>query len=74
MLCYCQPSRCQRPLLVIGGLLRVGLIPIFMFCNVQPRSHLPVVFNHDAVPIVAMFVFALSNGYFGTLCMMYGPR
>ena len=34
----------------------------------------PVVFNSDIYPIVFMTLMAVSNGYLGTLGMMYGPR
>jgi len=54
--------------------LRIGFIPLFMFCNYQPREHLPVVFNHDFIPILLNFFFAVSNGYLASLCMMYGPQ
>lgn len=55
-------------------LMRVLIVPIFLFCNVQPRHNLPVIFHQDWIPIVSMAVFAISNGYLGTLCMMYGPQ
>eukprot|EP00795_Rhopilema_esculentum_P013540 gene13540-4426_t len=51
---------------------RFIFIPLFIFCNAQPRSF-PVVFKHDAFPAVFMLLFATSNGYFGSLGMMYGP-
>lgn len=51
---------------------RLVFIPLFIFCNAQPRT-LPVIFNHDAFPIVFMLLFATSCGYFGSLGMMYGP-
>ncbi|KAI8487697.1 hypothetical protein Bbelb_346900 [Branchiostoma belcheri] len=64
-------------LLPILVLLRTGFMPLFMLCNAQPEEfsrHLPVVFNSDAYPIVFMVLFGVSNGYLGSLCMMYGPR
>ncbi|ELR21496.1 Solute carrier family 29 (nucleoside transporters), member 1, putative [Acanthamoeba castellanii str. Neff] len=33
----------------------------------------PLIFNHDAWYHVFMAIFALTNGYCGTLAMMYGP-
>ena len=53
---------------------RVAFIPLFLLCNVQPRHYLPLVFDSDVAPMVIMVAFAFTNGYFGTLCMMYGPR
>ncbi|KAI1896964.1 hypothetical protein AGOR_G00100320 [Albula goreensis] len=54
--------------------LRVVFIPLFMLCNVQPRSYLPVFFEHDAWFIVFMILFAFSNGYLASLCMCFGPK
>ncbi|XP_076015081.1 equilibrative nucleoside transporter 1-like [Genypterus blacodes] len=54
--------------------LRVIFIPLFMLCNVQPRSFLPVLFAHDAWYIVFMVFFAFSNGYLASLCMCFGPK
>ena len=33
----------------------------------------PKVFKTDAAPYIIMFLIGLTNGYFSTLCMMYGP-
>lgn len=30
-------------------------------------------FKNDAFPYIFMLALGVSNGYFGTLCMMYGP-
>lgn len=54
--------------------LRVIFIPLFMLCNVQPRSHLPVWFAHDVWYILFMILFAFSNGYLASLCMCFGPK
>ncbi|KAJ8248606.1 hypothetical protein GJAV_G00243790 [Gymnothorax javanicus] len=59
------------PILVV---LRVVFIPLFMLCNVQPRSYTPVVFEHDAWYILFMILFAFSNGYLASLCMCFGPK
>lgn len=53
-------------------ILRVVFLPLFAFCNAQPRSA-TVFFHDDYFPIVFMALFAISNGYLGSLCMMYGP-
>ncbi|XP_015226926.1 PREDICTED: equilibrative nucleoside transporter 1-like [Cyprinodon variegatus] len=53
---------------------RVLFIPLFMLCNVQPRLHLPVYFQHDGYFIAFMVLFAFSNGYLASLCMCYGPK
>lgn len=53
--------------------LRVVFLPLFAFCNAQPRGNSPVFFHEDYFPILFMVLFAISNGYLGSLCMMYGP-
>lgn len=56
-------------------LCRSALVPLFMFCNYQPRDHIhTVLFTHDAYPIVFNCLLGLSNGYLGTLPMIYGPK
>ncbi|XP_038144216.1 equilibrative nucleoside transporter 1-like [Cyprinodon tularosa] len=59
------------PLFIVA---RVLFIPLFMLCNVQPRLHLPVYFQHDGYFIAFMVLFAFSNGYLASLCMCYGPK
>lgn len=56
-------------------LCRSALVPLLMFCNYQPRDHIhTVLFTHDAYPIVFNCLLGLSNGYLGTLPMIYGPK
>lgn len=64
----------RGPWLPIVCCARIAFIPLFMFCNFQPRHHLSVVFDHDAFPIVFNILFSVSNGYLASLCMMYGPE
>ena len=56
------------------SILRIGFIPLFMFCNYQPREHMPVYFHSDSIPILLNFFMSISNGYLTSLCMMYGPQ
>ncbi|XP_070571354.1 equilibrative nucleoside transporter 1-like [Ptychodera flava] len=61
--------------LTLFVLLRIAFLPLFALCNVQPRPHgTTVIFDNDAYFITFMLIFALSNGYLGTLCMIYGPK
>lgn len=54
---------------------RIIFIPLFALCNYRPDSRrFPVVFNNDICPIILNVFFATSNGYLGSLCMMYGPK
>ncbi|KAF7710714.1 equilibrative nucleoside transporter 3 [Silurus meridionalis] len=63
------------PVLPILVVCRSVLVPLFMFCNYQPRYHLhQVFFAHDIFPVLFVCLLGLSNGYLGTLTMMYGPK
>lgn len=66
------PTSRMLPLLVI---LRTVLVPLFILCNYQPRYHLHnVFFAHDLFPVVFICLLGISNGYLGTLPMIYGPK
>ncbi|XP_032464675.1 equilibrative nucleoside transporter 3 isoform X1 [Phocoena sinus] len=56
-------------------LLRTCLVPLFVFCNYQPRVHLhTVVFQSDVYPVLFTSLLGLSNGYLSTLALIYGPK
>ncbi|NXR10555.1 S29A3 protein, partial [Semnornis frantzii] len=56
-------------------LLRTIFLPLFILSNYQPRAHIrTVVFNQDVYPVVFTVLLGLSNGYLGTLVMVYGPK
>jgi len=59
--------------LLILSISRVVFIPLFLMCNYKHRL-LPYVFNHDFYPIIINVLFSVSNGYLGSLGMMYGPK
>lgn len=67
------PGKDSKLLPVMVG-LRIVFIPLFILCNVQPRSNLPVLFYHDAWYIIFMILFSFSNGYLASLCMCFGPK
>ena len=54
--------------------LRWIFVPLFLLCNFSNvhASHY-VLFRHDAVPIILMLLFGLSNGYLSSLSMMAAP-
>ena len=56
------PSRFVFPLVIS----RVIFYPLLLFC-VKPKY-----FVSDSIPIIVMLCMALSNGYLGSLSMMYG--
>ncbi|XP_066098674.1 equilibrative nucleoside transporter 3 isoform X1 [Saccopteryx bilineata] len=65
----------RSKVLPVLALLRTGLIPLFMFCNYQPRVHLQtVVFQSDIYPMLFSSLLGLSNGYLSTLALIYGPK
>ena len=69
-----QPKEGNPNVMLALSFCRIVFIPLFLLCNVQPRHHIPVLFDSDIAPMLIMIVFAFTNGYFGTLCMIYGPR
>jgi len=61
-------------------LARLVFIPLLMMCDIHTGlgsepdlDTFPKVFKTDAAPYIIMFLIGLTNGYFSTLCMMYGP-
>nr|CAH8868888.1 unnamed protein product [Trichobilharzia regenti] len=67
------PRRNQMRLVLALCILRFILIPFCMFCNAQPRYHLPVLFKHDVFPALMVIILGLTNGYLMTIAMMHGP-
>ncbi|NXP12232.1 S29A3 protein, partial [Thinocorus orbignyianus] len=56
-------------------LLRTIFLPLFILSNYQPRAHIrTVVFDQDIYPVVFTALLGLSNGYLGTLAIVYGPK
>ncbi|XP_012142098.1 equilibrative nucleoside transporter 1 [Megachile rotundata] len=58
---------------ILLSLARVIFIPALMFCNAQPRHHLPVYINNDFYYILLTIVFAISNGYLCNLTFILIP-
>lgn len=65
--------------------LRTGFIVLFLLCNHKPqntkdafhgslREGWPTPFTNDAFPVIFMILFAVSNGFCGTVCMMSAPQ
>ncbi|XP_034538346.1 equilibrative nucleoside transporter 3 [Notolabrus celidotus] len=66
------PTSRVLPVLV---LCRSIMVPLLVFCNYQPRDHIQtVLFTHDVYPVVFNCLLGLTNGYLGTLPMIYGPK
>ncbi|XP_018565571.1 equilibrative nucleoside transporter 3-like [Anoplophora glabripennis] len=47
--------------------VRLIFLPLILLCNIQPRNHLPVVFQDDAYFIIFFIIFALSGGYLANI-------
>ncbi|XP_053533667.1 equilibrative nucleoside transporter 2 isoform X4 [Ictalurus punctatus] len=67
------PSKESRlfPVLVVS---RVLFIPLLMFCNVQERHFMPVLFGNDWSFAIIMVFFSVSSGYCVCLSMSYAPQ
>jgi len=62
-------------IILTSTILRIGFIPLFMYCNAAPSvRNLPVYFDKDADYYALMVIFSITNGYIGNLCMMMGPK
>ena len=67
----------HRFIVLFSSILRFALIPLFLLCNVQltgKERAIPVVFDNDAYPVVFNTILGLTNGYFGSLAMIFGPQ
>jgi equilibrative nucleoside transporter 1/2/3 len=61
--------------LVVLSCLRTVFLVLFIFCNYEPRKHdLDVWFGSDYWAVVFTGLLALTNGYVGSLCMMFGSN
>ncbi|XP_059488006.1 equilibrative nucleoside transporter 3 [Neocloeon triangulifer] len=67
-----RPKRNQW-LLALLSILRIAFIPLFMFCNAEPRNSLPVLIDSDAYYVLIMMAFALSNGYLANIIFINVP-
>jgi len=68
-------SKMGQTSVLITTILRIGFIPLFMYCNAAPdKRDIPVLFDKDADYYALMTVFSISNGYIGNICMMMGPK
>ena len=64
-----------RYLLLLLTILRFLFVPLFLMCNVQPRSdHFPVLLTSDIWPVVINTLFGLTSGFFASLAMVSAPR
>lgn len=69
-----QPNHNRGITILMLSIARIVFIPLIVYCNAQPRAHLPVLIHSDVVYIILSALLGLSNGYIASLCMMYGPK
>ena len=58
------------------SLARTLFIPLFLMCNIQRSPTLPPsspIISSDILYMLILFIFALSNGYVSSLCIMSAP-
>jgi len=58
------------------SLVKLAFVPLFLFCNAAPsnRSVTYVLIDSDAAYLIFMIIFSISNGYIGSVVMMFGPK
>ncbi|KAG0327979.1 hypothetical protein BGZ99_006478 [Dissophora globulifera] len=71
-----HPTRRQQLRYLVSALARFVFIPIFLTANlpISPEKRLlPLLIQRDEFWFALVFLFALSNGYIGSIIMMVGP-
>jgi len=58
------------------SVVKLAFIPLFLFCNAAPSNRVLtyVAINSDAAYLLFIIIFSVSNGYIGSIAMMYGPK
>ncbi|KAF9107061.1 hypothetical protein BGX27_008888 [Mortierella sp. AM989] len=71
-----HPTRKQQVRYLFSALGRFIFVPIFLTANLpipEDTRLLPYLIKNDAAWFILLFLFALSNGYVGSIIMMVGP-
>ncbi|KAK6173516.1 hypothetical protein SNE40_016950 [Patella caerulea] len=70
-----RPSPRMKYVLMFFSIIRIVYIPLLLACNIQNGTErsIPIIFNHDAYPIVFILTLGISNGYLSTLSLMFAP-
>lgn len=71
-----KPGRFGMWFVFVLSVLRIGFVPLFIYCNVNPtnRELTYVFFGSDYYYIAFMALFSLSNGYLSSICMISAPQ
>lgn len=67
------PRQNARALLLMSA-ARIIFVPLLLFCNAQPRQHLPVFIHGDAYYILIVVLFGFTNGYLVNITMISAPK
>ncbi|TRY67783.1 hypothetical protein TCAL_02925 [Tigriopus californicus] len=68
-------KRFEQFTLMSVTILRIGLIPLFIYCNVAPDSrHLPVLIRFDIDYCLLVFALSFTVGYIGNTCLTMNPK
>lgn len=65
------PRKTHMWIVLLLCLSRFCIVPFCLLSNQQPRTRLPVIFYHDAFPMIIVIILGLSNGYLMTISMMH---
>ncbi|OAQ22744.1 hypothetical protein K457DRAFT_102342 [Linnemannia elongata AG-77] len=71
-----HPTRRQQLRYLLSAFGRCIFIPVFLTANLpipEDTRLLPLLIRRDEIWFLLVFLFALSNGYLGSLIMMVGP-
>lgn len=65
----------NKKYLLVPVLARIIFVPFFLFCNFNSNTRSTLVyFNSDWLFIMAVAIFAISQGYFSSLAIIFAPR
>ncbi|VDK85960.1 unnamed protein product [Onchocerca ochengi] len=60
--------------LITLSFLRLLAVPVFFFCNINPRYHSVTLFRSDEIFILTMVLFSISNGFLFTTTTINATR
>jgi len=62
--------------ILLLSIVRLAFIPLFLFCNAAPKNRIltEVYFESDAAYLVFNAILAVTNGYIGSIALMFGPK
>ncbi|XP_027200139.2 equilibrative nucleoside transporter 3-like [Dermatophagoides pteronyssinus] len=70
---YILLSKTHSKTILILSFGRILFIPLFLYCNAQPRHH-SVLFPYEMIFVLFNFIFALMNGYLVLNVFVNGPQ